>query len=228
MIDVDKAKDKIKKLLALSKSSNVYEAALAMEMAHKLMATFDLTETDMHEFVNNTIIKNENLPKYCEIIAIAIAELYMVIMTKTLKKRMVEFAGEKLYVNIATEMYTYLISVIDRAADNAKRKNGGYLTGKSAVNNFKIGMALELYKRIKESSDNVSWAPERPKMQTLVKTWYKKNCVAPYEKVANNRVSVRYGATGYYEGRNAAKDISLNRQCAGVNGQPLQIGQKNQ
>jgi hypothetical protein len=226
MISIDKAKDKIRKLLALSKSSNVYEAALAMDMAHKLMATFGFTENDLHDFVNTPFIKKNNFPRYCEIIAVAVSRLYMVLLVRTDKKRVVEFIGEKLYVNIAIEMYNYLISVINRAAEKAKMKNGGSLVGKSSVNNFKMGMALELHKRIEKESSNVSWAPERPKMKFLVKSWYTENCLAKNENIRYSSTKLYCGSDGYYEGIAAAKNTSLNRQCSGLNKQHLSIEQK--
>lgn len=45
-MDRDQALGKIKKCLALAKSSNPHEAAAAMRQAQKLMATFGLSETD--------------------------------------------------------------------------------------------------------------------------------------------------------------------------------------
>jgi hypothetical protein len=48
--DVDKIKVRIKKLFALSKSSNANEAALALEMAQKLMAEHGVKRNEIGEF----------------------------------------------------------------------------------------------------------------------------------------------------------------------------------
>jgi hypothetical protein len=50
MTDGDKIKDKIRKLFALSKSPNAAEAALALEMAQKLMAEYGVKRNDVGEF----------------------------------------------------------------------------------------------------------------------------------------------------------------------------------
>jgi hypothetical protein len=50
MTNIDKIKDKIKKLFALSKSPNASEAALALAMAQKLMAEYGVKQNDVDEF----------------------------------------------------------------------------------------------------------------------------------------------------------------------------------
>ena len=50
MDDLEKIKAKIKKLFALSKSPNANEAAIALEMAQKLMAENDIEYNDVGEF----------------------------------------------------------------------------------------------------------------------------------------------------------------------------------
>lgn len=50
MNDIDKIKEKIKKLFALSKSPNANEAAVALEMAQKLMAEYGIKRNQIGEF----------------------------------------------------------------------------------------------------------------------------------------------------------------------------------
>jgi len=50
MTDIDKIKAKLKKLFALSRSSNANEAALALEMAQKLMMEHGIKRNDIGEF----------------------------------------------------------------------------------------------------------------------------------------------------------------------------------
>jgi len=56
----EKILDKLKKLLALSKSDNPHEAALALQRARKLMDTFGITAEDI---VLNDI--GEEISDYC-------------------------------------------------------------------------------------------------------------------------------------------------------------------
>lgn len=47
MTDKEKILEKLKKLLALSKSDNPHEAALALQRAQKLMLAYNITQADL-------------------------------------------------------------------------------------------------------------------------------------------------------------------------------------
>mgnify|MGYP003596235719 CR=1 FL=1 len=47
MTDKEKILEKLKKLLALSKSDNPHEAALALQRVQKLMQAYNITQTDL-------------------------------------------------------------------------------------------------------------------------------------------------------------------------------------
>jgi len=68
MTDIEKIKAKLKKLFALSRSSNANEAALALEMAQKLLMEHGIKRNDVGEFeVIEKDVKgygNERPPKY--------------------------------------------------------------------------------------------------------------------------------------------------------------------
>jgi hypothetical protein len=68
MNELDKIKAKLKKLFALSRSSNANEAALALEMAQKLMMEHGIKRNDVGEFeIIREDVKgggNERPPKY--------------------------------------------------------------------------------------------------------------------------------------------------------------------
>jgi hypothetical protein len=68
MSELDKIKAKLKKLFALSRSSNANEAAIALEMAQKLMIEHGIKRNDVGEFeIVEEDIKgsgNERPPKY--------------------------------------------------------------------------------------------------------------------------------------------------------------------
>jgi hypothetical protein len=68
MDDTNKIKDRIKKLFALSKSPNANEAALALEMAQKLMAEYGVRRNEVGEFeiLKDSVKGNsgKNPPRY--------------------------------------------------------------------------------------------------------------------------------------------------------------------
>jgi len=68
MSEQDKIKAKLKKLFALSRSSNANEAAIALEMAQKLMIEYGIKRNEVGEFeiIENDVkgYGNERPPKY--------------------------------------------------------------------------------------------------------------------------------------------------------------------
>jgi hypothetical protein len=80
MDDTNKIKDRIKKLFALSKSPNANEAALALEMAQKLMAEYGVKRNEVGEFeiVKEEVKTNsgEKPPRYEVYLAGKIAEAF--------------------------------------------------------------------------------------------------------------------------------------------------------
>ena len=73
-IDRDKALDKIRKCLALGKSSNEHEAAAALRQAQKMMAAHGLTEEDigLTEFAYETIVTDYEFGKKKPLIVVAV------------------------------------------------------------------------------------------------------------------------------------------------------------
>ena len=80
MEDVGKIKDKIKKLLALSKSPNANEAASALEMAQNLLRDYNLAMDDIniHEIGEDRVrsFTGEKPPKYIAHLVNDIAEAF--------------------------------------------------------------------------------------------------------------------------------------------------------
>jgi hypothetical protein len=80
MTDLDKIKIKLKKLFALSKSPNANEAALALEMAQKLMIEHGIKRNDVGEFevIKDDVRGNggERPPTYEAYLVSSIAEAF--------------------------------------------------------------------------------------------------------------------------------------------------------
>jgi hypothetical protein len=78
--DIEKIKDKIKKLLALSNSPNANEAALALEMAQELMGKYHIGAESISRFDISreevTANGGEHPPKYEMVLAVYIAKAF--------------------------------------------------------------------------------------------------------------------------------------------------------
>jgi len=80
MSELEKVKAKLKKLFALSKSSNANEAAIALEMAQKLMIEHGIKRKEVGEFeiIENDIKANggERPPKYESYLATSVGRAF--------------------------------------------------------------------------------------------------------------------------------------------------------
>jgi len=149
-------KNKIRKLLALSKSDNENEAAIALEKANKLMEEYALDENEI-KFESIGIKSTKTYCLWRFVIANAVTWLYGCYSYRDQDKGERVFIGESLDVFMASEMYSYLIKTIERCAKKNIRKNAKHKFRQS----FKLGMARSLYSRIHLHGDACSWSPRR-------------------------------------------------------------------
>jgi hypothetical protein len=109
----DKLIDKVRKLLALSKSPNEHEATLAMEKAQEILKTYNLTLTEVE--VKNIVerrIKMGKLTKWKIHLASAVAagfdtKLYM------LGTQYLVFCGTKVDTEVSEYAYEYLKGTVE-------------------------------------------------------------------------------------------------------------------
>jgi hypothetical protein len=130
--DIDKIKDKIKKLFALSKSPNANEAAAALEMAQKLMDEYGLVKSeipalDVNE--NEAPRTSGNAPPQYEIkLAVLIAEAFecKVFMDRKLDIKKLVYRNTYKFIDIdyRPEVASYIAVVLFRKLHRAR---AGYL-----------------------------------------------------------------------------------------------------
>jgi len=203
MNNLNDIKDKIRKLLALSKSDNENEAASALEKANELLSKYDLDESEL--IFNSVSVKYvKTYVPWKTVISNAVAWLYGVYKYKS--NGNLVFVGLDIYTFLASEMFEYLIKTIERTAKKKIRKNAKYLFRKS----FKYGMADRIYDRIHELGQSCSWAPYRDINIEEAKEFAEKSIelieVKSLKKIKLNRSALN---RGIYHGNN----ISLARQA---------------
>lgn len=149
-------KDKIRKLLALSKSDNENEAAAALEKANKLIDQHGLDEDDLR-FESVPVKATKTYVVWRTVIANAVTWLYCCHTYLDQNNGLRVFTGEPLDAFLASEMYSYLVNTIERCAKKEIRKNAKFRFRRD----FKHGMARRLYDRIMELGEACSWSPYR-------------------------------------------------------------------
>jgi len=201
--EIEVIKEKIKKLLALSKSDNENEAAIALEKANELLSKYNLDESILYFNSISTKYVKTYVP-WKSIISNAVSWLYGVYKYKS--NGTLIFVGLDIYTFLAKEMFEYLIKTIDRIAKKSIRKNAKFKFRKS----FKYGIADRLYDRIYELGQSCSWAPYREINIEEAKEFAEKSVelgeVKSYKKIELNR-------TALIRGRLYGNDISLARQA---------------
>jgi hypothetical protein len=219
--ELEHAKEKLRKLLAMANSTSLNEAEIAMAKANKLMEEFGINE-NVFCVEKDASPEFERKETYKRILASVIANLYGVISIRVERqnKEYHQFAGDEIYVFFAIEMYNYLIATVERMwKNNCKEIRGKELTktAKSqAKKNFKIGMAQQIATKINLIGQNVSWAPERSTMKKRAESFLSE--VEKDLKTKTFAATIHGNGSGYFEGIEAGKDVSLHRQASGVSG----------
>ncbi|MBN2652594.1 MAG: DUF2786 domain-containing protein [Spirochaetales bacterium] len=156
--------EKIKKLLALAKSSNENEAAAALAKAHKLLRDYDLTLEDVEAKEQSVfcldLLTFSREQAWKAILAKGIAEYnyckilksQSVVQTSPRKSKVVscyQVYGSEVDVLVCKEMFDYLVKavlIITRGNSNQKQET-------SHKNSFKLGVTYSLCERMARDSD---------------------------------------------------------------------------
>ena len=119
----EKILDRVKKLLALSTSSNVHEAATAAAAAQKLMLEHKLTEADVSDTQEGQMFELSmgaagfaSRWKFVLVTAVARAFFCEAVGLRVGKRRKVRIVGRKEDVEIAARVFRYLHAEINRLA----------------------------------------------------------------------------------------------------------------
>lgn len=212
MSDLNIIKSKVKKLLALSKSPNENEAALALEKATTLMAQYRLDESEVRDYTKKSVKSTKRYVEWRSIVANAVENLYATYHYRDVNTGEFIFYGEELDVFMATEMFSYLIKTIDRMAAQNIRKNAKYHFRQS----YRSGLASRLYDRIEELGKNCSWRnpEELEKAKQEISDYVENN-----KKLSTTTAkTIKTNMKAWCRGASDANGISLNRQMNASHG----------
>lgn len=125
----EEARIKIRKLLALAKSPNEHEAAVALQKAKQLLEAHDLTVEDvmrlsLKDFTEQEVYASQRVPKWISCLAGAIASIFDVVAVYQgkLNQRAIVFTGLEVDVEISVHCFHFL----RRAIEEGARKQRAY------------------------------------------------------------------------------------------------------
>jgi len=203
--NIEVIKNKVKKLLALTKSDNENEAAIALEKANELISKYELDETSLC-FESVRVKSSKTYVLWRTVIANAVSWLYGCHQYRHTDNGEFVFTGEELDAFMAGEMFEYLIKTIERYAKKSIRKNAKLKFRRD----FKYGMASRLYDRIMELGEACSWSPRRNVKIEEAKEYVEKSVVLYETEMKKNNKKNR---TAFYRGLSYGDNVSLSRQA---------------
>jgi hypothetical protein len=240
---MDRVLDRVRKLLALKTSSNPHEAAVAAEMAARLLAEHRLSEaqvmidigaTDDAPTVRERLDDGPRSATWrvslCSAVArdnccrILIGRGYYIVV------------GTTDDINATKYLYEYLRREVERLSDEAETPEGE--NGRAWKNSFKIGAAAEVSSRIykakrereetlKAAAGFVELSGGAPAQSTALAIVNKRDERAQ-AAVANVKGSWSRGGASrrdaYSAGRAAGASVSLGGRGRGIASAPRQIG----
>ena len=216
MNELEKTKNLVRKLMALSKSDNENEAMIALKKANELMASYHLDESALrYESAEVKTVKSYS--RWRTVLANALDYLYCCYHyhTNISGRGRFVFTGEPSDVFLASEMYEYLVRTIERSAKKNIRKNAKSVFRES----YKLGMARGISDMIEEMGESVSWAPLRKSKKKEVQAWVENNIAledsSQKKRFINNAALER----GFRHGGS----VSLARQAGYSGGNTPQI-----
>lgn len=191
---------KIRKLLALSTSSNPHEAARALEKAVALMGQHGLSETDVEIARASAGAAVKRVSIWRGYIANAVAWCNGVMAVKDYEGW--SFCGDEIGVEVSAAMYEYCEKTIMRITRNTVRKNAKAKYRES----FRLGMATEISRRLHDYAAKSSWRGDRESRIGRVKAAMARDL----EFVEGKRKALKGQAFG--RGRVAGARVGLSKQ----------------
>lgn len=224
----DKILERIRKLLALSTSSNEYEAALAASRAQDLLLKYNLEMSQIEQKEGDEVERWDFRTPLAEtwldvlINGIATNNMCRVIRGKGYKDgyrdgakfvpgkevRHYYMFGKKPNLEVTVYMYSYLAAEIDRLTPEGK--NATY------VRAFRIGAASKVAERMKEELRTFQSTEETKALVVVTDKAVTERLKQDFPKTSTSHVSIG-DSRGYYDGQAAGKTIQFRQGVGGKN-----------
>jgi hypothetical protein len=207
--------EKVKKLLALSESSNENEAQLAMMKAQEILAKYKLSLREVKEFkkINSKIIKSVSdvtfrRSKWKAELADVIANNFgCYIYFKTRRTHKIVFLGREEDAAVCNIMLEYAIDSIEstmKAIKYSYRRNG--MSTKGITNDYAMGFIEGLnYRFEKQKENNEEWGLVLMKDVDVIETYNNMD----FRKTVNCDVDFEYSEV-YDQGIEDGKKFSIS------------------
>jgi hypothetical protein len=199
--DTSSQLSKIKKLLALSESSNPNESRAALNKARKLMIEMNMENFIEREFIYSSVLyEAKRFSARHKVLFMLTRDISGVFSINnysyTNKQREQRIFGTKNQVEIALYIYDYLSYTLDKEYKLFKSSNAAY--GRT-LESFYYGVYEEMYKKFNDKSTKESSSQEKSMIllsednkQKALSYFFKKNSV--FTKGHGSKISINHAA----------------------------------
>jgi hypothetical protein len=213
--DITPILDKIKKLLALSTSSNPNEAALAAARAQELLMKHNLTMSQIETHGQES--------KYCEafvktgsrvwrqllLTAIAQSNFCDVVYNPQIKSA--ALIGEPHNQEVVTYLYSYLVGQLEPMAATAYKLSGTRIHAKSWLDSFYIGAVNSIDERLKAQKAEMEATSNACRSLVVVKDAELHAALRKFYPDIKTGAKKRVRQPGFYEGVEAGKKVAISK-----------------
>ena len=212
----EKITDKIRKLLALSKSDNEHEASLALRNANKLLMKHNLEmkdiedQIDMATIVEEDVMSGGRIMNWKSMMLKSIMDLNnceLLISSIRRGTKTVKAIGKKQNIEVSVSIYHYLIIAMERklSKDNPRNKQS-----------FRLGFAHSISSKIREiirERDNSNINVECTALVIQEKRMARDFMDSKYNNLVTQKSKSSYRDSGSFQsGMRAGQSTSLSSQ----------------
>lgn len=223
--------DRVKKLLALSKSSNAFEAAAAANAANKLIDQHRLSESELETSDHESIIQDPNplyesgrLTKWRSTLAVVLAKHYgcATYNSKGRRSNIFKLIGRKSDIEIVNYMFAWLSSEIERLSSSAsKAQKLDRSEGKIFSNSFCLGAVEGIKEQLQASRKEAAAQATSGALVKLDQRFteadeFMRNLLNLKQVKSYSKSSIDYGA--YNSGKTKGQNIHLGQGLNAANG----------
>jgi len=221
--DHDRIVERIRKLLALSTSSNPNEAALAAEKAVELARRYNLDLARIEGAAADPYVQREldvgaaSQWRWLLVSSIARANFCRALRRREASRLLSTMfvIGEPHNVAVCELLFVYVAREIDRLVERGWRRArlvyGPHVEARSWKNDFRRGAVVTIDERLRAGTER--FAADSPQAEALVllKDAALEDALRRFHpRVPTTRVRIRAGIA-YQQGQFAAREIALNR-----------------
>ena len=215
--DISHILDKIKKLLALSTSSNPNEAASAAAKAQVLLAQYnlELSQVETHSGETSDYCQQDivvgGVSRWRKTLMLVLARPNFCAVVSYKGMERISIVGEPHNIEVVKYLYEYLVQQLEPMAETAYRQSGSSMHVRTWIDSFFYGAIASIDQRLKEQAQTFAAVSEQSRALVVVKDAELHAAMKRYHpNVTPGQKKHLRSQDGYLQGREAGRRLALH------------------